>query len=802
MALDPDNLSEQIKEEPESSGPWLALIHQSEKALEDYQTRCDRIERLYADTYHLANASRDGEFALFWSNVEVLKPSIYARPPVPVVQPKFKDRRPLYRRSSELLERSVSVAFDLTSIDDVMISLRDDLAIIGRGAAWVRYETKAEADAETERVCVEWLHRRDFGHEPARTWPEVGYVWRRAWMTFDQMVDRFKDVDKDVLRGADFQVRLDDKDKGTTDGQEKAGVYEIWHKQEKKVVWVTEGIPTLLDSGAPHLNVEGFFPCPKPAYATRQPSSLVPVPDVMFYKDQLEEINVLTARIMILSQSLQVRGFYPAGAGELSDAMESANSMVTNNKVLIGVSNWAAFGNGAPKDTIVWWPTDQIATTIVQCVELRRQLIEDVYQLMGISDIQRGSTEAEETATAQQIKTQNGSVRVRDKQNELVRIAKDLVRIAAEIMAENFSKETLADMCQMELPTDAEIKKQVKEIETAAKELKSGLEAQMARAQTDPNIQQMIAQDPEKAQQAMQQMEQQAQAQLQGMGAEVTKLQETVTIEQVMKFLHDNKIRPFVLDIETDSTIYADENAEKQRRAEFLQAFGGLLAQVSGLVQTVPESAGFAAELVRFGLAPFRAGRTLDAAIDEFADSMIQRAQNPQQGDGEQKGLIEAQKMLAQAEQVKAQAAMQNVEAKAAKDQAENQRKMMELEQKTADSQRKGEIELATTQAKLQEAQAKVRKTEADIEHVNAQIAAIFAKMGMDAKTVDLNEFKTVTDVEFRAQDQQRQDVQTATQVEGQSFEQQQRLRGEDRSDRQQSFTEQQTQNQPPKPNK
>src|SRR5690606_41715488 len=61
----------------------------------------------------LRSAARDRDFALFWSNIQVLGPSIYARPPVPVVTPKFKDRRPLYRTSSEFLERVCTVSFDM-----------------------------------------------------------------------------------------------------------------------------------------------------------------------------------------------------------------------------------------------------------------------------------------------------------------------------------------------------------------------------------------------------------------------------------------------------------------------------------------------------------------------------------------------------------------------------------------------------------------------------------------------------------------------------------------------------------------
>ena len=60
---------------------------------------------------------------------------------------------------------------------------------------------------------------------------------------------------------------------------------------------------------------------------------------------------------------------------------------------------------------------------------LRKQIIEDIYQIMGMSDIMRGATDPNETLGAQQLKTQYGSTRIRDKQQEMVRLARDLVEI-------------------------------------------------------------------------------------------------------------------------------------------------------------------------------------------------------------------------------------------------------------------------------------------------------------------------------------------------------------------------------------
>ena len=148
--------------EPEKAKAWLNLLRESEKAFEEWNECCDNIEKLYANLEFLRCLTRDRQFNLFWANLEILKPSIYAKPPVPVVVPKFKDRRPLYQTTSELLERCSIVAFDLTRINDLLMLVRDDLATTGRGVAWCRYEPADEEHEKPEYVCVDHKGQKRF----------------------------------------------------------------------------------------------------------------------------------------------------------------------------------------------------------------------------------------------------------------------------------------------------------------------------------------------------------------------------------------------------------------------------------------------------------------------------------------------------------------------------------------------------------------------------------------------------------------------------------------------------------------
>lgn len=588
---------------PSASKPWLELIDDAEKCFSFWQEKCDSIDKLYADLKAMAADSTEREFQIFWANLEVLKPSIYSRPPVPVVVPRYKNFKELPRIASQVLERSLVTSFDIEDINDTMTLIRDDLAICSRGVMWLRYEAAGYEGKLNEKSCYDHLDRKDFLHDPARKWKEVEWVARRSWLTSKKGVERFGDA----FLGADFKERSTDKD-GEYKGEKKAAVWEIWHKTDNTVVWVTEGVEDVLDQQDPFLDLEGFFPCPRPAYGTLQRGSLIPVPDFLYYKDQVEEINELTARISALAEALRLKGFYASGGEDVGEAIETALKQQDNSAILIPVPNVGAMGAGM-KDAIVWLPVKEVAEVIVQLIALRKELISDVYEITGLSDIMRGATDANETLGAQELKSQYGSIRIRDRQAALIRIARDAARMSGEIMAENFQAETLLSMSQMEIATEQRIAEQVQQIMQQAQQ-----------AAASPQGQQMLQQQPEQAQQLIQQAE-----------GQIQKLQQTVTIEKVVEMLRSQKVRPFVLDIETDSTIQPDEDANKQRTTEFLTALGGAISQLSPMVQSQPQSAGFAGEVLKFAVGPFRAGRDLEASIDDFVEQMKQVASQPKE---------------------------------------------------------------------------------------------------------------------------------------------------------------------------
>jgi hypothetical protein len=707
--------------EPSSAKAWLNLLEESEKVFSQWNDHCDKIDRQFASLERLSHRP-DKEFQMFWANCEVIKPSIYAKPPVPVVVPKFKDRRPVYQAASEVMERCATVAFDLTRINDLMILVRDDVALIGRGVAWCRYESaNSRGYYATERVCIDFKNRRDFLHSISRTWPEVTWVAAASYLTRQEARKRFKVSSGDAYKDAEYRVDRDGKQVGGADNRERAKFWEIWNKADQRVVWVAKGCEDILDEDDPHLELQNFFPCPKPAYGTVQRGSLVPVPDVMQYKDQLDEIDLLTSRIHALSDALEVKGFYPAGGSEIADAIETAIKIKTPGRLLVPISNWAAFGGS--KEVILWLPIDMIAQTITGLVALRKQVIDDVYQIMGLSDIMRGATDPNETLGAQELKTQYGSVRIRDKQQEVVRLARDLVEITSEIITEKFDPVTIIEMSQTQLPTKRMVEQQVTQIQAQTQQIQMQLQQAQQMLQANPQAQQMAQQNPQQVQQIMaqgQQLMAQGQQQIQVLLAKPT-------IDQVLTFLKDNRSKSFVLDIETDSTIMADENGEKQRRSEFVGVLSQLLPQLAQMISTQPQTAEFCGELLKFATAPFRAGRSLDGAVDTLVEQM--KSQGPQQ----------------QPQNPAVQVAQMKLEYQKQKDAQDAQLKQAELATKTQNTQAQIQsdqtIAAADQQSKVADAAEKAQRLNLQAIHEREQHQM---DMVQSAQEMELNRQKAM----------------------------------------------------------
>jgi hypothetical protein len=98
---------------------------------------------------------------------------------------------------------------------------------------------------------------------------------------------------------------------------------------------------------------------------------------------------------------------------------------------------------GGLKGAIDLLPLDTLANALLQCYRARQEIKQQIYEITGLSDILRGASVASETATAQQIKGQFASLRLRSMQEEVALFASDLIRLKAQIICTKFQPQTI-----------------------------------------------------------------------------------------------------------------------------------------------------------------------------------------------------------------------------------------------------------------------------------------------------------------------------------------------------------------------
>jgi hypothetical protein len=570
---------------------WYNTIAQYDKSFREWEARVPRIVKRYRDDSRTRN-NPNARFNILWSNVQVIKPAIFARLPRPDVSRRFRDNDPIGRVASMMLERALEYEVEhyhdyRSAMDNAVL----DRLLGGRGTAWVRYEphivaeqndlntglagqdvgngvqiTEDADEAETqnaelvesqERIeyeCapVDYVHWRDFGHTVARTWEEVTAIWRKVYMSRQALIDRFGEE-------VGGKIPLDtkpDSDKWATKQMTvehyQACIYEIWDKEQGKVFWVSKSMGEILDEKDDPLQLEGFFPCPKPMYATLTTDSLEPVPDFVLYQDQAKQLDTLADRIDGFINALKVRGVYDASEPSLARLFSEGE-----NNTLIPVKNWAAFaekqGMKGAIDLVDITPIAQGLTMAYQAME---QVKGQIYEIMGIADIQRGQTDPNETLGAQIIKSNNAAGRLKNMQHAVVDFATELLSIKAQIICKHFTDDTIVKI--------------------------SGA------MQLSPQDQQLVP--------------------------------------QALALLKDEPAKNFRIEVTSDSMIYQDEQQEKQDRIEFLTALSQFMNQALPVATQAPELTPLLMEMLKFGVTAFKAGKGMEGLIDETADQFRNKA--------------------------------------------------------------------------------------------------------------------------------------------------------------------------------
>ena len=461
---------------------WYNTIKAYERAYKRWESRSDKIVKRYRDDAKNQN-NPNARFNILFSNVQTIQPAVFARLPQPDVSRRFRDTDPIGRVASMMLERALE--FEIEHYGDYLASMKNsvlDRLLGGRGTAWVRYEPhivaeqvgepddgyqvtedvdesetpggmEAEDQERIEYECapIDYVHWRDFGHTVARTWEEVTAVWRKVYMNRPALVERFGN-------SLGYEIPLDTRPEENrrsekmAEGAFQACIYEIWDKETGKVVWMSMSLGKILDERDDPLELENFWPCPKPLYSNLTTDNLEPIPDYTMYQDQAKELDTLADRIDGLINALKVRGVYDASVSELQRLFSEGE-----NNALIPVKNYMAFAEKQGfKGTIDLIDITPFATALMTCYQAMDQVKNQIYEIMGIADIQRGQTDPNETLGAQIIKSNNAAGRLKTMQHDVVNYATQLLSLKAQIICKHFTDETIVKISGAMQMSDAD----------------------------------------------------------------------------------------------------------------------------------------------------------------------------------------------------------------------------------------------------------------------------------------------------------------------------------------------------------
>lgn len=552
------------------------------------------------------------KYNILWANVEVLKPAIFNHMPVPDVRRRYLTKDPAARTAALILERALTYCIDSDSYNfrDILDRSLEDYLLPGRGQLLLCYKpyfeqkrlpvdplpddgTDPDEDKEPkypdgtltdatgpyrmqedklfEEVYPDYVEWDLFVFGDCKAWSKVPWTAVGEYLTKLQVKTQFPDFKNyEDLKYSASKTQDDDEPP-----PEKALIWRVYHQASRRYLVFCDGYkeaPLLVEDDP--LTLQNFYPMPEPLYAIRNNKDWTPRPEFYMYQDQANELDRITNRLKNLIEACKNRGVYDQAMDQLA---KISTLMKAPDNEFRPIPNFAQLAEkGGLEALISSLPLEQIVATLQQLRERKVELTQEIYEIMGISDIVRGSSNANETLGAQQLKAQYAGMRISTRQERFQRFIRDTLRIMAEIIAEHFDPKTLLVMTGMQvIPDDAFA--QLKQND----ELPAGAVSESE-------------------------------------------------FGQAIQIIKSDKLRGFKIDIETDSTIPVDRQGEQENRVAFMQAIGQYLQGVIPAVQMGAIPIKVAREALLFVVRGFKVGSELEEVLEELGeegDSAQQMAQ-------------------------------------------------------------------------------------------------------------------------------------------------------------------------------
>jgi len=693
------------KKETEASRKWLGRIKSVEtKWFADWVKEAKEIERIFRN----ADRSNSVHYNMLFSMAQTLRPALYNSLPLPDIRRRYSDEDPIAAEAAEVLRRAISYYSDSADFDQAMRDAVGSSVLFGLGVHRWRYYP--EDDDGSDRLEVEHVPYGRFTFGSGAAWEEVQWVAFKHYLTQSELEERF-DADwiKDLIEDADdLYGEFEHESKGssstdsTYDPQQPAAtvpVWEIWDKRTKKVLFLSElaAYPPLDTLPWPIPT----FPCTAPLYLDDTPGNMAPVPFYRVIKDLIDDLDLTTRRIRKLIWVCRYRGIYDPLLREfpaLFDAQDAEFIPCGEDGVALerGMAN------------ALWeMPIEAIVKTVGELLLHRESLKAAVYDVSGLADILRGVSDPRETASAQQLKSQNAAGRLSQYQRQVARYARDSLRLAGELVCSTFSPESLKQLTLSKVPTQQEA-------------MMMQQQAQMAAMQAQATGQQPPPPPP----------------------------QPPFVWEQVAQLLKDKR-RNFQIDIESNSTVAETYDVDLTNVQNLLTGMGEFVAAIFPAAQAGMIPPELVKQLLLVAVRRARGSKPVEDALQLIA----QPAPPPEQGAAGPTGSNEVDGQIAQMEQ---EAKAKELDVKGKEAAGKLAVEMAKIEQKDRAEQLKAQLK--ERELTLKEAQMQYDQMQAEVEQQMAREQQ-YADMAMSREQMSHDQEMDRTELTLGVQDRDREDM-------------------------------------------
>lgn len=647
-----DPITEDQKgEDRKSARPWHKQLDAAAKREERWHKAGQEVICRYLDDRenYTAEADDTRRVNILWSTTETQKGMLFSRlgkPDVSRLFPKPGKDNKTARAASMVIERTLVACGNRYDGDFEITEAVEDQLLPGRGVCWLEYEPTFEDVAETatdideetgEEVEVETTAERvvyqeakfchvdwkEFRHGSGKAWKDVPWVARPLLYTKEDLERDFPDhADKIKLNYVLEEGR--ELKAAEQDDFKRARIWEIWYKPLKIRIYVADDYEYELQRDEDPYRLEGFFPVPRPLYGVKTASTLMPRPEFLQWQDQAAELDRVNTRIWRLLERLKYCGIYDA-SGEGKDVFATLGNLKDGQ--FIGVKNIKLIAQGAGLEAAFQVRDLAPIATAIQGLALRAdKLLQYIFEVTGISDLMRGSSDPNATATAENFKANYGSTRQQQKMRDVQRFVRDLYRMKAELISEHFEPHVLEEMSGIRIPTKAEQDqaKQVVETRQRAMQMMQQFQQaqQAAQAQGQSAPQGMPVAAPQPPVDALRVL----QAITPEMIEEAEEILKATAWEDLSKVLRSNDRRNYKIDVQTDLTALEESTDEKGQRIELLKILDAVMLKALQASTGNPPMANMMREIIMHTLRGFKTARSLEETIE---DTFNHAAQQP-----------------------------------------------------------------------------------------------------------------------------------------------------------------------------